>query len=110
MDELEVLKFDKLLAEKRHNEIVKILTGMLSELIKNKDTPQNIKFDTSSLEKTIRGFSRVNESIPASIKLINEAIISKLESIKEDKRPTEWNFNITRNKQGLINNVNAKSK
>lgn len=102
--------FDTLLKQKNHKEIIGLLSKMLQELSKEGST-SNVIVDTSGIERVIKTLDNASklDQIPSAIKAIGDAITKKIESLK-DNTPKQWIFDIERNKQGLINKVNAKSK
>lgn len=103
-------KFEELLRQKNHKEIIGLLNKMLMALSKEQTAPDMI-VDTTEMERVIRTLnsnSKLDE-IPTAVKLLGEALVNKIEAIK-NTTPKEWMFDIQRNKQGLINKVNAKAK
>ena len=87
---MEELDFNVLLQEKRHKEIIKILTDILKETSNIDITVPKIDpitMDLSSIEKLISSINHPDYSdIPKSIKLIGAEIIKKIDVIK--KEPT----------------------
>lgn len=105
---MEITEFDRLLAEKRHKELITILTKLVSTLSKAQSQP-DIVVDTTNIEKVLKSLenSSKDEKLPSSIKAIGDVIAKKLDNIN---KPTQWEFNIERDKKGLIKTVKAKSK
>lgn len=97
--EIEDLQFDLLLQEKRHKELIKILTAIL----KNIETA-----DTDSTKEAITILLQKTNDIPSSIQSIADAIMTKIEKLHSTK--SEWIFDITRDSYGYITTLTAKKK
>ena len=102
----EDLEFERLLTEKRHSELIILLTKML-------DKPQS-SIDLKKIEGLLGLISEKKEDdIPKSIKILSENIIKSQEklisTINELKnKKGEWTFEVLRNTYGNIYEVKAK--
>ena len=102
----EDLEFERLLTEKRHSELIVLLTKML-------DKPQS-SIDLKKIEDLLGLISEKEDSdIPKSIQILSENIIKsqeKLISTINDlkNKKGEWTFEIMRNTYGNIYEVKAK--
>ena len=102
----EDLEFERLLTEKRHSELIILLTKML-------DKPQS-SIDLKKIEDLLGLISEKEDSdIPKSIQILSENIIKsqeKLISTINDlkNKKGEWTFEIMRNTYGNIYEVKAK--
>ena len=102
----EDLEFERLLTEKRHSELIVLLTKML-------DKPQS-SIDLKKIEDLLGLISKKKEDdIPKSIKILSENIIKSQEklisTINELKnKKGEWTFEVLRNTYGNIYEVKAK--
>ena len=102
----EDLEFERLLTEKRHAELIVLLTKML-------DKPQS-SIDLKKIEDLLGLISEKEDSdIPKSIQILSENIIKsqeKLISTINDlkNKKGEWTFEIMRNTYGNIYEVKAK--
>ena len=98
-NEIEDLQFDLLLQEKRHKELIKILTAIL----KNIETA-----DTDSTKAAIELLLQKTNDIPSSIQSIADAIMTRIE--KMNSKQSEWIFDISRDSYGYITTLTAKKK
>ena len=102
----EDLEFERLLTEKRHSELIVLLTKMLNK-------PQS-SIDLKKIEDLLGLISEKQESdIPKSIQILSENIIKSQEklisTINELKnKKGEWTFEVLRNTYGNIYEVKAK--
>lgn len=102
----EDLEFERLLTEKRHSELIVLLTKMLNK-------PQS-SIDLKKIEELLGLISEKKEdNIPKSIQILSESIINNqkelISTIKEIKnKKSEWTFEIMRNTYGNIYEVKAK--
>lgn len=102
----EDLEFERLLTEKRHSELIILLTKML-------DKPQS-SIDLKKIEGLLGLISEKKEdNIPKSIQILSENIIKSQEklisTINELKnKKGEWTFEVMRNTYGNIYEVKAK--
>ena len=102
----EDLEFERLLTEKRHSELIILLTKMLNK-------PQS-SIDLKKIEDLLGLISKKKEDdIPKSIKILSENIIKSQEklisTINELKnKKGEWTFEVLRNTYGNIYEVKAK--
>ena len=102
----EDLEFERLLTEKRHSELIVLLTKMLNK-------PQS-SIDLKKIEDLLGLISEKKEDdIPKSIKILSENIIKSQEklisTINELKnKKGEWTFEVLRNTYGNIYEVKAK--
>lgn len=102
----EDLEFERLLTEKRHSELIALLTKML-------DKPQS-SIDLKKIEGLLGLISEKKEdNIPKSIQILSENIIKSQEklisTINELKnKKGEWTFEVMRNTYGNIYEVKAK--
>ena len=102
----EDLEFERLLTEKRHSELIILLTKMLNK-------PQS-SIDLKKIEGLLGLISEKKEDdIPKSIKILSENIIKSQEklisTINELKnKKGEWTFEVLRNTYGNIYEVKAK--
>lgn len=110
-DELD--DFNDLLADKRHREIISVLTGIHSGLSVNK-TVEAIEKQRESIEKLLTEIEKekeMNKLIPINIMTISRAILKKIEDINTQRTMTDdrtWKFDIKRGRDGLIQEVTAK--
>lgn len=90
----------KLLEEKRHNELIDVLSDMSVKL-----ETSNI---TDSMELLIKTTSDSN-TVPESIKALTKALSSKIDSLKDvyNNKLDKWKFNVFRDTNGYINIVTA---
>jgi hypothetical protein len=101
----EDLEFERLLIEKRHSELIVLLTKMLNK-------PSSTT-DLKKIESLLTLLSEKKEdNIPKSIQILSESIIksqnkliSTIEELKNKKG--EWTFEIIRNTYGNIYEVKA---
>jgi hypothetical protein len=93
--------FQKLVEEKRHKELMKLLTKILVDL-KPEDNTKDL---TSSINKLIS-----NQSLlPKAIQLMTDSIVNKLESLRKVEN-NNWLFQVKRDESGLITHVIAINK
>lgn len=106
----------KLLEEKRHKELKDLLVKMLKRLEVPNTEIEYKELDISGIEKAIAEISLSVDisEVPTSIKTLGEILtekVSDLKSVLEELKPAKaWNFDIIRNKEGLIKNVKARSE
>lgn len=108
----EDIEFNELLKEKRHKDIMTLLTNILKEITNKEFNIETTTLDISKLEKAIKNINIKQpdlSEIPKSITLLGESIVNKIELIKNDK-PKQWIHTIKRDSQGLIKNIISKSK
>lgn len=101
MEELEDGIFEKLIVEKRHEELIHILKNIFNSI--NKE-------NSPHLNKIILVLDKIAENqilIPKTIQTLGAAIIKKMETLKTS---ADWKFTIERNMQGLISEVTAKQQ
>lgn len=93
--------FEKLIAEKRHNEII----DTLKNIFKSIDKKENI--DLTKIVITLNKIIDNQVLLPKAVQLLSETIIKKIDNIKTTK---DWKFTIERNSNGLISGVTAKQQ
>lgn len=104
-------QFELLLNEKKHKELITILTKILVSL-DNNSTP--ITFDNSKVENLLTTLvDKSDDSIPKSITLIGNAIIKKIEELKIIQQPAiklkeQWEFKVNYDDKGYITTIIAK--
>jgi hypothetical protein len=112
MEGLDEKKFEMLLLQKRHKEVITLMTKLLTEVSKPKDSEINVEVDTSKLEKIIEKINTAPDfsEIPNSIKLIGDAITKKLATQTYPEPIKNWTHTIVRDNEGFINIVTSKGK
>lgn len=124
------IKFEQLLNEKRHKELINSLTIIVSELKKEKKDGAVI----AAIEKqsqAINKFVEVIRAIPvpatpevnvevnqaeivSSIERMGKLILQELRDLKTilgiEIKPSEWEFKVNRNSAGYIESVKASIK
>jgi hypothetical protein len=103
MENIEDIEFDLLLKEKRHKEIIQVLSKILGKL----ETNSISKSIELSINKLVD--KATDEDIPSSISSLGKVIVNKLEELKNPK-PQEWKFKITRDNAGYISELIANRK
>lgn len=105
----EEFEFDRLLRDKNHKALIKLLGTMVEKL--DKPAIEVSEVDISGIEKAISAISVTVEqdtvTVPKAIEAIGKVIIAKIENIKQEKQITKWDFKVTRDKKGLIQTVKA---
>jgi len=98
--EIDVKKFELLLKQKHHKDVIEILTSILDTL---KEGDSNS--DIITLIEVIKGYTT---EIPSAILSIAQVITTKLEELK-NKPKESWEFRvISRDMYGNIDTVKAK--
>jgi hypothetical protein len=107
--EIDEIKFQNLLREKQHKQIIDMMAKILKEIGETKpmfiDRVQ-ADIDFEKLKKVFT-FENSNNDIPMAIKNIGDTIIKKIESLN---KPNSWKFLVNRNNDGYIVSVDANSK
>ena len=105
--EIDEIKFQNLLREKQHKQIIELMSKILTELSTNKNfTSIKADIDFEKLKKVFT-FENSNDDVPMAIKNIGDTIIKKMESLK---KPNSWKFLINRDNNGYIISVDANNK
>lgn len=112
MDELDEKEFEMLLQQKRHTEVIALMTSILAEIGQTKDTEVNVDVDTTKLEKIIAKINTAPDfsEIPNSIKTIGDVIAKKLKAQKYPEPVKDWTHTIQRDGEGLISIVTSKGE
>jgi cell surface protein SprA len=97
------IEFELLLKEKRHKELIKLLSKILTNL----ETDSISKSIELSINKLLD--KSINDDLPSSISSIGKIIIDKLEELKNPK-PQEWKFKIIRDNAGYISELIGNRK
>jgi gamma-glutamylcysteine synthetase len=124
-EDLEDIKFEKLLAEKRHKELATALKAITTTL--NNKTEDNVSLAIETQTVAIKGFAEAIKSLPEpkvnvnmsndameeSIKKLGQDILKSLEGVKElliaYNQPKEWEFNVKRGQYSqMIEKITAK--
>ncbi len=104
-------KFELLLQDKMHKELIKKLDSILKKINSNDNS-----LDLTSLETAISNISlrKEIEEIPKSILALSDVILNKINDIKTENvvniSPKEWVFDVYRDANGFIDVVKAKSE
>lgn len=106
--------FNELLLQKRHKEIIliltKILEGIPTTIEANIPEQKNIIFDTKRIEQILTAIYKKEDNVSASIKTLSDAIVNKLKDITTETKPKEWTHTVIRDNNGLMVSIKSKSK
>lgn len=103
METIDKVKFELLLKQKYHKELIQLLTQILESLSVDNSTEVN-----SSMNDLMLVIKESNEKIPLAILSIVDVIVQKLEELK-NKPKEKWIFKVTaRDLAGNIDTVIAQ--
>lgn len=96
-------EFIRLLEQKRHKELIAVMTKILTKLESSKPT-ENIEGLLTNIA------NKKDDTMPKAIVAISKLVVNKLEDLKTayNSKPNEWNFQVIRDDEGCINSVRVK--